>query len=225
MGESRVSIVAGVMVEQAGDALLVLVPSSNQVVTLTGEARGTLQLVQAGEPVAWSQTVAELVRLGVLTESLSPSRRGVIKAGALAGMVGVATLSMPSLAAASSQQATPEVALTFTNVNGTVPEGGRYIVRVTVLLPVGFVAPVPDPVPISARVETDEVGADFLTLRGASRADWYLTAKEPHLLLWNISTEARGWQATDGEVFFSWGSTNYRATGPITAVVFLAPQV
>jgi hypothetical protein len=225
MGGGRVTVVAGVVMEEIGKEFLVLVPGSRDVIAVSGEAHAAIQSVEAGESVPWSEPVAELVRLGVLTESVSLSRRGLITAGAVGAGVGIMVFAMPGVAAAASQHNAPdaqEVALTFFDRNLTVQDGARYVVRVAVRLPLGFVAPGPDPVPISARIGTDQVPANFITLFGNVRGDWYQTGRDPHLLFWDISTalgNGGGWFDTDGEVAFTWGTTTYRATGPISAAL------
>lgn len=97
-----VKLSEGVVVEQVGQDMVVLVHDSN-VVTLTGQAADVVGRVVAGEPVdASSEAVAALVDAGVLSVQKGLSRRSVVRWGVVAGGVGVSTLALPSVAAAAS---------------------------------------------------------------------------------------------------------------------------
>jgi hypothetical protein len=98
---NRVRLAAGVVVEEMGPDVVVMVPDSSEVLTLTGDAAGLLRDVQAGATVRLGALVSELVQLGVLDTS-GLSRRGFVKAGAIGAGAGIAVLSMPGVAAASS---------------------------------------------------------------------------------------------------------------------------
>lgn len=222
MVNNHVTLSPGVVVEKVGNEVLVKVPGSAGIIMLSGEAHAVIRSVEAEELVAGSDAVAELIRLGVLTESSGVSRRGLITAGALGAGMGIAVLAMPGVAAAASQHEAGEVAVTFVDRRMTIQDGARHVVRVAVRLPLGFVAPVADPVAVSARIGTDQVAAAFVTLFGNVRADWYDTSKPVHLLFWNISTAlggGGGFPNTDGEVVFTWGTTTFRATGAVTGAI------
>lgn len=91
-----------------------------------------------------------------------------------------------------------------------------------VLLPLGFEAPLADPVALSARIGTDQVAAANVTLDGANRDDWSNTGEPQGLLRWRISTalgDGEGFLDTDGEVVFTWGATTFRATGEVTGAL------
>jgi hypothetical protein len=95
-------LVSGVVVEQVGDDVLVVVPGTTEALRLSGEAAKTVLTIQAGESVSSSDpVVGELVARGVV-EVPGLSRRGLIRAGAVGAGAGIAVLAMPSVAAASS---------------------------------------------------------------------------------------------------------------------------
>ena len=95
-------LVSGVVVEQVGDDVLVVVPGTTEALRLSGEAAKTVLTIQAGESVSSSDpVVGELVARGVV-EGPGLSRRGLIKAGAIGAGAGIAVLALPSVAAASS---------------------------------------------------------------------------------------------------------------------------
>jgi hypothetical protein len=98
---SRIALVAGVVVEELGADLMVMVPGSTEVLTLSGDAAAAVRCVQSGSPVATDAVVSDLVRLGVL-ETSGLSRRGLIKAGAIGAGAGIAVMSMPTVAMAAS---------------------------------------------------------------------------------------------------------------------------
>ena len=97
----KVSLVPGVVVEEVGNGLLVMVPGSQDVLSLSGRAAEVVRSVQSGVSVAEDSAVAELAGLGVVEVS-GVSRRGLIKAGAIGAGAGIAVLAMPGVAAASS---------------------------------------------------------------------------------------------------------------------------
>lgn len=95
-------IAPGVVVERLGDVLLVIVPGSSEVISLSGHAAEVLLKVTAGHKVdPLEPALKQLLKLGVLTTP-SVSRRGLVKAGAFGAGVGVAIMAMPGVAVASS---------------------------------------------------------------------------------------------------------------------------
>ena len=95
-------LVSGVVVEQVGDDVLVVVPGTTEALCLSGEAAETVLTIQAGQSVSSSDAVVgELVARGVV-EVPGLSRRGLIRAGAVGAGAGIAILALPSVAAASS---------------------------------------------------------------------------------------------------------------------------
>jgi hypothetical protein len=98
---SRVGLASGVVVEELGGDLMVMVPGSTEVLTLSGDAAESVRLVQSGSRVATDAVVSDLLRLGVF-ETSGLSRRGLIKAGAIGAGAGIAVMAMPGVAAASS---------------------------------------------------------------------------------------------------------------------------
>lgn len=99
---SRIAIASGVVVEELGADLMVMIPGSTEVLALSGDAATAVRRIQSGSPVATDAVVSDLVRLGVL-ETAGLSRRGLIRAGAIGAGAGIAVLAMPSVAAASSE--------------------------------------------------------------------------------------------------------------------------
>jgi hypothetical protein len=97
----RIAIATGVVVEDLGADLMVMVPGSPEVLTLTGNSANAVRRVQSGSPAVIDAAVSDLVRLGVL-ETTGLSRRGLVKAGAIGAGAGIAVMAMPSVAAASS---------------------------------------------------------------------------------------------------------------------------
>ena len=98
----RFSLATGVVIERVGDDLVALIPEA-KVVTLTGQAADVVGRVMAGEDVEPSnEAVVALVDAGVLTAPAGLTRRKVMQLGAVATGVGVATLALPSVAAAAS---------------------------------------------------------------------------------------------------------------------------
>ena len=99
---SRVCLATGVVVEEMGRDLVVMVPGSLEVVILSGYAAGVVRDIQAGAIVRPSDLVSQLVRAGVL-ETSGLSRRGFITAGTVGAGLGIAAITMPGVAAASSE--------------------------------------------------------------------------------------------------------------------------
>lgn len=82
MRSERFCLAQGVVVEDVGDDLIVMVPGSTKVLSLSGVAAGVVRKIQSGAPVLANTVTDELAKAGVL-ESSSLSRRGLIKAGAI----------------------------------------------------------------------------------------------------------------------------------------------
>ncbi len=95
-------ITPGLIAERVGNELLVIVPGRTDTVRLTAHAADLFLDIQAGEKVdASDPAVAKLVDLGIVQAS-GLSRRGLVKAGAIGAVAGIAVMAMPSVAAASS---------------------------------------------------------------------------------------------------------------------------
>ena len=103
MNNNRVSLVEGVIVESLGEELIVLVPGSMEIVRLDGDPANLLRRIMNGEPPSSSDSdsMSLLGQFGLLKSS-AVSRRSVLRAGAVATGAGIALLSFPSAAAASS---------------------------------------------------------------------------------------------------------------------------
>ena len=103
MSKSSMSIAPGVTVENVGDDVVVMVPESTEVIRLSGDAAQLVRAIHAGDvSVLPSHTVTELLERGILISQAGMSRRGVLTAGAIGAGAGIAALTMPSVAAASS---------------------------------------------------------------------------------------------------------------------------
>jgi hypothetical protein len=98
----KVSLAQGVVVEDIAGDVLVMVPGSADVMRLTGGAADVVRTVLSGDVVVPNDTVSELIDRGVLTSRGGVSRRSVVTAGAVGAGAGIAVLSMPGVAAASS---------------------------------------------------------------------------------------------------------------------------
>jgi hypothetical protein len=97
----RLSTAKGVVVEEMGDDLIVMIPHSSEVLKLTGESAEIVRAVRSGLPVVPGKVVDDLKAVGVL-ESPSLTRRGLVKGGAIGVGAGIAVLAMPGVAAADS---------------------------------------------------------------------------------------------------------------------------
>ena len=95
-------LATGVVVENMGTTVLVMIPGQHDVLTLTGPAADVVNAVVAGQPVSkgLEPEVELLLSAGVLTSPMS--RRNLLRAGAIGAGAGIAVLSMPSVAAAAS---------------------------------------------------------------------------------------------------------------------------
>lgn len=93
----------GVLLEDLGSEYVAYVPDASDVVTLSGEAAAALRQIRSGIPGKYSgETVSHLVSLGIIHAPSGISRRGVVRAGLIGVGAGIAALSLPSVAAASS---------------------------------------------------------------------------------------------------------------------------
>jgi len=102
---SNIVLASGVVVEDLGSDLMVMVPGSSTVLTLSGRAADVVRTVQSGSPIVTTAVVTDLIHAGVL-ETTGLSRRGLVKAGAIGAGAGIAVMAMPGIAAASSDPGT-----------------------------------------------------------------------------------------------------------------------
>jgi hypothetical protein len=193
---SRLGLVSGVVVEDLGGDLMVMVPGSTEVLTLSGDAAEAVRRVQAGTPVVTDSVVSDLVRLGVL-ESSGFSRRGLVKAGAIGAGAGIAVLSMPGVAMASSDDG---VLLDLTNFGSD--GAGTYIEYIVDVLIPEEVFSAEDPVPLSAKVGDIRIAASDITVGTFDSG----TDTLPFMI-----RAALGQEGLRVEVRFSWGGIIYRA--------------
>jgi len=104
VSKSSMSIAPGVIVENIGDDVVVMVPGSTEVIRLSGDGAQLVRALRDGHPVVPTQTVTELVNRGILVSPTGMSRRGLIKAGAIGAGAGITVMAMPNAAVASSIQ-------------------------------------------------------------------------------------------------------------------------
>lgn len=96
------TLAKGVVAENMGDTVLVMIPGQTEVLRLTGPAADVVTAVTSGHPVSDEnrELLEELGHLGVITTPMS--RRSLLRVGAIGAGAGVAVLAMPSVAAAAS---------------------------------------------------------------------------------------------------------------------------
>lgn len=127
MNNNLISLAPGVMIEELGHELLVMIPGSQETFTLSGAAADAIQIIASGGQPVMDATVRNLLALNILHSSSGMSRRGLLKAGSIGALGTVAVMSMPTVAAASS----PSV----TVVQGMIEQG----LVVTTYAPLGSV--------------------------------------------------------------------------------------
>ena len=116
-------LATGVVVENMGDTVLVMIPGVSDVLRLNGRSAEIVTAVSSGHPVSDEdgEFLDELARLGVVTTPIS--RRSLLRVGAIGAGAGVAILALPGVAAASSVEgAGPELEVFFV---GGASSGGR----------------------------------------------------------------------------------------------------
>ena len=143
-----VRLAKGVVTEQVGGDLLVVVPGNFDVLRLTGEAASTLSKIQSGVGIdLTSPVLRELFARGIVVNP-GISRRGLITSGAIGAGAGIAVLALPGIAAASSGGdggpllLTPNVTYDVWSTTTGVPvvDGpGRDMTILTVLVSIGGV--------------------------------------------------------------------------------------
>lgn len=104
----KVSLVDRVICERIGAVLIVMVPGSGTVISVTANAAVLLESMSGsgGVEVEQSASVDELIAAGILHPRLEPngvSRRGLLVGGAGLAGAGVLALTMPSAAMVSSE--------------------------------------------------------------------------------------------------------------------------
>ncbi len=106
--KSEYELAPGVLVEHVGSECVVWIPETTDVVTLSGDAAETLRQIIFAAPGNYnSETLSHLVSLGIIHSPSDISRRSVVRAGLVGLGAGIATLSLPSVAAASSAEEGP----------------------------------------------------------------------------------------------------------------------
>lgn len=97
-----VNLSSGIVVEQLAGEVLVVSPG-NDVLRLSGAPADVVLDLQAGKQVDSSHpSVSDLVQLGIVTVS-GLSRRSLVKTGVFGAGAGIAVLSLPTVAAASTE--------------------------------------------------------------------------------------------------------------------------
>lgn len=109
----RLWLEPGIAIESVGDDLLVFVPQRAESVLCSGILAIAVRRIQSGESGQIDEeSLAQLVEMGIVSPTLSLSRRGLLKSGALGLGAGVAALAMPSVAVASSDVCQTGLAVT-----------------------------------------------------------------------------------------------------------------
>ena len=100
--QPKISLAKGLLIERIGGALLVVVPGKSEVIRLDGEAAELVVALSESRALEADETLlSELRELGIVGAA-GLSRRSLVKAGAVGIGAGIAVLSMPSVAVASS---------------------------------------------------------------------------------------------------------------------------
>lgn len=97
----RVTLAPGVVLEELGREVMVLVPGSSKALTLSGDAAEIVRSVEFGESVQSNRVVQELLNLGVLEDS-GVSRRTLVRASAIGAGAAIAVMVMPAVSYADS---------------------------------------------------------------------------------------------------------------------------
>lgn len=98
-----ITLSKGVVTENVGDSMLVLLPASGDTVKLSSVLAEAVRALAAGETRQLDpDVITRLTELGVVTQPKGISRRQVIRGGTLATGAGFAMLALPSVAHASS---------------------------------------------------------------------------------------------------------------------------
>jgi hypothetical protein len=207
---SGLALVSGVVVEDLGDHLMVMVPGSTEVLTLSGDAATAVRRVLSGSPVVADAVVSDLVRLGVL-ENSGLSRRGLVKAGAIGAGAGIAVLAMPTAAMAASrseggsEEAGPEAEdnLVFA-VNGA--DNQKLLIRI--INPAN-----PPETGIKATVSSDNPTVEYDLLFEDDNYDYYGDDYPKYSVDLGVGAPLDDFDAgTTITIFFSQGGVDYRGT-------------
>jgi len=102
MDRNRHAIAPGAIIENVGEDVVVMLPSTVEAIRLSGETARTLRDIQAGTACGDGGPVDDLVALGIVKDSSALSRRSLITAGAFGAAAGISVLAMPTVAMASS---------------------------------------------------------------------------------------------------------------------------
>lgn len=112
----------GVLIEQVGNDLVVVVPGGLETMRITGEAAQVLSRIHAGQAEGLSEAVVRDLAAQGIIEVPGLSRRNLITAGALGAGAGIAVLTLPGVAAASSGLPVLQLSVkTFENSSSTNP--------------------------------------------------------------------------------------------------------
>lgn len=99
-------IAPGVVLEDLGREMLVVVPGRSEIIRLSGPSAKTVRALQQGfQPNTDDTSLRELRDLGITGSTSGFSRRSLLRAGVLGVGAGITVAAMPSLALASSSEA------------------------------------------------------------------------------------------------------------------------
>jgi hypothetical protein len=231
VSKSSMSIAPGVIVENVGDDVVVMLPESTEVIRLSGDAAQLVRAIHAGDvSVLPSHTVTELLERGILISQAGMSRRGVLTAGAIGASAGLAALSMPTVAAAASapvlfgtlvQAANGWDPVADQNSTGLIsafsPEAGDIAFRLSVLDPPYDPGNVPSPAVIgTVRIGTENFEFKLVAPAAGAPAAWFLSVAPGDAPEGFQTTTGSLVTITDFEMTFSFDGAPYRVVPTLT---------
>jgi len=230
------SIAPGVIVENVGDDVVVMLPESTEVIRLSGDAAQLVRAIHNGQLVVPSETVTELINRGILVSQTGMSRRGLITAGAIGAGAGVAALAMPGVAAAASEPVSSAAPVLFGTliqaangwdpvadrfstglISAFSPEAGDIAFRLSVLDPPYDPGNVPSPAVIgTVRIGTENFEFKLVAPAAGAPAAWFLSVAPGDAPEGFQTTTGSLVTITDFEMTFSFDGAPYRVVPTLT---------
>lgn len=102
--KNRISLAPSHVIEKVGEDVVVLIPESKEVLKLSGELANLVYTASISGSVEVPEGVdpSELVDRGIIVLDSHPTRRALLKVGAVGAGASLVALGLPSVAAASS---------------------------------------------------------------------------------------------------------------------------
>ena len=102
--KNRISLAPSHVIEKVGEDVVVLIPESKEVLKLSGELADLVYTASISGSVEVPEGVdpSELVERGIIVFDSHPTRRTLVKVGAVGAGASLVALGLPSVAAASS---------------------------------------------------------------------------------------------------------------------------